>query len=195
MLDFISVLPFLYHDLDLKRNPDAPLEISKVEGGGIINSVNELIGEGVSPHKIVVGISFSGTSWTFKSNETNSNASASLAPPAGKIIKSKDEIPYYEICKAVQNDGWQVFQDPDELMGPYGFLPNDSNGNIRWVSYDDPVMAVIKANYILLTRLGGAFVSDVSMDDFRNACGGGVNPMLTAVAATFGIKASNSIVV
>ncbi|EFX83798.1 hypothetical protein DAPPUDRAFT_223236 [Daphnia pulex] len=88
---------------------------------------------------------------------------------------------FYEICSAVRNNGWKVFSDPTGKIGPYAVSPTDPK---TWVGYDDPVMAIVKSQFILSEGLGGAFLSDISYDDFRDTCGLGVNPITTAIYNT-----------
>jgi len=38
----------------------------------------------------------------------------------------------------------------------------------QWVGYDDPTIAVVKANYIMTNNLGGAMFWDLPSDDFRH---------------------------
>lgn len=45
-------------------------------------------------------------------------------------------------------------------------------------------MAIVKTNYIISKGLGGAYVFDLTFDDFRNKCGHGFNPMLTAISSS-----------
>lgn len=194
ILDFISVMTFKFHGhWEDKVYHHAPLyyrpgdDVVKIFNADF--AVKLLMWEGASLNKIVLGIPFFGTTWALKSRDTKPMAPARHSAVAGKILKSREKMAYHEICEAIQNDGWQVFQDPDRKMGPYAVSPPGTNQR-TWVGYDDPEMAVIKANYILSKGLGGAYVWDISQDDFRNICGNGFNPMLTALANTLGVGAS-----
>lgn len=198
MLDFIGVMAFnyyqnlggpyshVYHHAPLFHEPGKFL-INTLNADYV---VNELISEGASPSKIVLGIPIFGTTWAVSSNDTKLMASAVGKGAMGELLGSQVEMSYCEICRAVRYDGWQVFQDPDKKLGPYAISPA-SNNERTWVGYDDPEMAVVKANYILSKGLGGAYVWDVSQDDFRNFCGQGSNPMLTTLANSLGTRASN----
>lgn len=194
ILDFISVMTFKYHGhWEEKVYHHAPLYHRP--GDDVIQIFNAdfavrlLMWEGASLNKIVLGIPFFGMTWALETKDTKPMALASHSAVAGKVLKSKEKMAYYEICEAIRNEGWQVFRDHDGKMGPYAVSPPSPNKR-TWVGYDDPDMVVVKANYILSKGLGGAYVWDVSQDDFRNTCGYGYNPMSTALAKTLGVRAS-----
>jgi GH18 family chitinase len=70
--------------------------------------------------------------------------------------------------------------------GPYAY--SAAAAGATWTAFDDPASALTKVNYIKSKRLGGAMVWDVTMDDYTNACGGGANPILTAISQNLGIS-------
>ena len=123
-------------------------------------------------------------SWTIKS-------ATSAVPPApangaglvGTYTGQPGVLGYQEICLNVKNNGWKVVQDPLGKMGPYAY----SNANLNWVGYDDPAFAIVKSKYLVSMGLGGAMVWDISTDDFGNLCGGGANPIITAISQAIGI--------
>ncbi|KAI9552833.1 hypothetical protein GHT06_020715 [Daphnia sinensis] len=144
-------------------------------------SVNYWIAKGMPASKINMGIPLYGMNWQLTSATTTPPAPASGAGVAGPYTGTPGSMAYYEICSAVRSNGWQVFQDPTQAIGPYAVSPTSPK---TWVGYDDPAMAIVKSNYILSKGLGGAMVWDISMDDFKNTCLAGANPILTAISNT-----------
>ncbi len=140
--------------------------------------------KGIPAGKIVVGIPVYGTGWTLASNDIVPPALAKGSSPPGNITKKSGMMNYYEICHVIRTAGWKSFPDPSGAMGPYAVSPTSPK---IWVGYDDPAMAIVKSQYILSKGLGGAFVWTVDMDDFRNICHGGVNPILTAISKSLNV--------
>jgi chitinase len=141
---------------------------------------------GLLASKINLGIPLFGLSWTLGRSQSSSNSfvppiSAVGVGPPGDIMGVNNTMSFYEICSAVRNNGWKVFSDPTGKIGPYAVSPTDPK---TWVGYDDPAMAIVKSQFILSEGLGGAFLSDISYDDFRDTCGLGVNPITTAIYNT-----------
>ena len=68
--------------------------------------------------------------------------------------------------------------DVDPVGSPYTW------GENNWAGYDNAVSAAKKTEYIKANKLGGAIVWDISMDDFHNDCGGGVNPLINSIVDT-----------
>ncbi len=141
---------------------------------------------GLLASKINLGIPLFGLSWTLARSQSSSNSfvppiSAVGVGPAGDITGANNTMAFYEICSAIRNNGWKVFSDPDKKIGPYAVSPTDPK---TWVGYDDPAMAIVKSQFILSKGLGGAFLWDISYDDFRDSCGLGVNPITTAIYNT-----------
>lgn len=167
-----------------KADHDAPLYNRPwdIENKSVDFVVSHWIKKGFPPNKIILTIPLSGHSWTLSSNDSTPPAPARGRGPPQKYTKRSGLMSYLEICHALKTENWQVFQDPGKRMGPYAVSPERENKT--WVSYDDPTMATIKSEYILAKELGGAAVVDISYEDFRNRCGGGNNPMLTAIQKT-----------
>lgn len=150
-------------------------------------SVNYLIKKGMPSDMINLGIPLYGRTWTMATL-----ASVDSEPPAeaegpgdgGDFTMQPGFLGYHEICYAVKENGWEVFDDPDHLNGPYAVSPFSPK---TWVGYDDPEMAAVKANYVIDNQLGGSMVWDISTDDFANLCGGGNNPIMKSVSETMGV--------
>ena len=98
---------------------------------------------------------------------------------------------YNEICSAIRDRMWEVKNGTRKEMGSYAVAPIRQKKNSRtWVGYDGPVMAVVKSKYILSKGLGGAFVWEISMDDHKDNCEDGKNPIMTSISKTLNIGIS-----
>jgi len=189
-MDFINIMFYEMHGTwDPWADNFAPLYKRSWETTSTINidyMVKYYISKGLAPSKVVMGLPIYGSQWTLK-------AGAGLDPPkttstgAGKpgpFLGDSGSLSYSEICYNVKTKGWKVVQDPKNQTGPYAYSPTNP---IIWVGYDDPGFSIVKSKYALANGLGGVMVWDISQDDFKNLCGGGVNPMLTAISqAIFG---------
>lgn len=145
--------------------------------------VSYWLNKGLSAAKINVGIPFFGNSWKMSSTARIPPASASGPGPAGEFTKTKGVLAYYEICRNIFNQKFEVNQYSRHCHGPIARSRDEKIAH-NWVSYDDISMVRLKAKYILKRNLGGAVVWDVSMDDFRNLCRNGNNPLLTNIYRT-----------
>lgn len=143
------------------------------------SSVDHWIQNGLVPSKINLGIPLYGRSWKLASDVTAPPAPAT-GPGAAGPWGEEGYLSYLEICLAIKNDGWQVVQDPNLLNGPYALSPTNV---VNWVGYDDVAMVTEKSRFVLAHKLGGAMVWEVSLDDFQDSCGGGINPLLKAISS------------
>lgn len=182
--DFINLMSYDMHgSWETQVNHHAPLyqRAYDTSTNNIDYVVNYYISKGYPASKIILGIPLYGRSWTLSSTTTTPLAPASGAGAQGTYTREAGLLAYYEICANVKSAGWQVFQDSTGAAGPYSVSPTSPK---IWVGYDDAAMATKKAQYVLAKGLGGAMVWDVSMDDFRNTCGAGANPVMTAIKST-----------
>lgn len=185
-LDFINLMTYDFHGSSwepTKADHHSPLRKRSGETTNLNSdfAVNYWIGKGMPAAKINMGIPLYGQSWKLSSNVITPPASASGSAPAGPFTGQVGFLAYYEICNFVRTAGWQVVQDPSQAIGPYAVSQTSPK---TWVGYDDPAMATLKTNYIKSKGLGGAMVWDISMDDFRNTCAAGANPVTTAIYKT-----------
>ena len=189
-VDFVNLRTFFYHGSWEPKIADhhsplrkRPWETNNLNSEYAVTYWTEL---GLLSSKINLGVPLFGLSWILSQGLSSNNivppASAVSVGPAGDFL---DEQPgtmaFYEICAAIRNKGWQVFSDPDQRIGPYAVSGNEPK---TWVGYDDPSMAIIKSQFILSKGLGGAFLWDISNDDFRNTCQLGSNPITRAIYNT-----------
>ncbi|XP_032795563.2 chitotriosidase-1 [Daphnia magna] len=184
--DFINLMTFDMHVGWEGWEPDmadhhAPLRKRSFEtiDYNVESSVHHWITNGLSASKINLGMPLYGRSWKLASAVTTPPAPAVGVGAPGPFTEDEGYLSYFEICQAVQNEGWQVVQDPDQFIGPYALSPTDV---VNWIGYDDIPMLTTKSNYVLSKGLGGAMAWDISSDDYRGACGAGMNPLLTAIS-------------
>ncbi|XP_057381047.1 chitotriosidase-1-like [Daphnia carinata] len=182
-VDFINLMTY---DIHGSWEPDmadhhAPLRKRSFEttNNNVEDSVDFWLANGLSASKINLGMPLYGRTWKLASAMTTPPAPAVGAGAPGPITNEEGFVGYFEICQAVQNEGWQVVQDPDQYIGPYALSPTDV---VNWIGYDDVTMLTTKSNYVLSKGLGGAMAWDISMDDYRGVCGAGMNPLLTAIS-------------
>ncbi|XP_064104243.1 LOW QUALITY PROTEIN: probable chitinase 10 [Macrobrachium nipponense] len=137
-------------------------------------AVKHWVESGAAPSKIMLGISFYGRSWTLAGPDKFPGALASAAGLPGPLLKVPGTSAYYELCLAENHYDWPKFtRDGGTFLTLYD----------QWISFDDIDDIRNKAKYVLEAELGGVMVWDVSLDDFRNLCGDGVNPLLSAITS------------
>lgn len=152
-------------------------------------TVNYWIDKGFPSEKLILGISPLGYTWSLLTNETVTPPVPAFGPGKGqKYTIFGMWMSYLEVCLAVQNDGWQMFQE--DQIGSYAVSPVGADNRI-WASFDSQSMVTIKSKYIIAKGLGGALIWDVGYEDFRNKCGAGANPMITAIRKTLMENADN----
>ncbi len=160
-------------------NHHAPLRLQAGDKSGSCAecAVNHWINKGFALNKIILSIPLYGRAWILPS---------AFSGHSGSVW------PYYEICNQMKwnEEKWRVFKDPTQKVGPYAISQDPFNR--VWVGYDDPAMAIVKTKYILEKRLGGVAVWEISMDDSRNVCGNGVNPIMIAISNIILNKPQNS---
>lgn len=182
-LDFINLMSYDMHGTwEAMADHHAPLYKRSWETSTTNNIdyvVKYYISKGFPASKINLGIPVYGQAWTLSTSTKTPPAPASGPASAGPITAQQGFLAYSEICLNVLTKSWTVVRDTNGKMGPYAYSPTSP---VQWVGYDDPAFAVVKSNYVLSIGLGGAMVWDISEDDFLNLCGGGANPLLTAIS-------------
>ena len=182
-VDFVNLRTFFYHGSWEPKIADhhsplrkRPWETNNLNSEYAVTYWTEL---GLLSSKINLGVPLFGLSWTL------SPATVNYTPPVptavGMGLTPAGILAFHFICDAVRDDSWKEFSDPNEMIGPYAV-----SQNLRkiWVGYDDPAMAVVKSKFIQSQGLGGAYLMDISYDDFHGSCGLGSNPITTAVYDT-----------
>ena len=185
-VDFINLMSYDLHGSWEPESADHHAPLSKrswdetpftVEDG-----VEYWIANGLTAAKINLGIPLYGRSWKLSSEVTSPPAPAKGAGSPGPFTSESGYMAYFEICEALQNDDWYITEDPEQLNGPYAVSPASDVRSQNWVGYDDVAMVTKKSNYVISRGLGGAMVWEISLDDFRDSCGFGSNPLLSAIS-------------
>ena len=153
-------------------------------------SVSYWISQGASPSKLIMGIPLYGQSWTLTSSTIAPPAPANGPGTTGPYTGQAGYLGYNEICNKIKSNGWVKASDPKGLNGPWAY----SLTSKQWVGFDDAAMATAKTNYAQAKGLGGVMVWDISTDDFQNTCGGGKNPIITAISAAASATGTTTVV-
>ncbi|KAL5281574.1 Cht3 family protein [Megaselia abdita] len=178
--DWIAVMTYDFHgQWDKKTGHVAPLYHHPEDDYDYFNSnfsLNYWIEKGAPSRKIVMGMPLYGQSFSLENTFNNGlNAKAPGPGTAGEFTRAAGFLAYYEICDRIRSQGWSVVQDPKGRMGPYAHKGN------QWVSFDDQAMLRKKSQLVRQMNLGGGMVWALDLDDFKNRCGEGVHPLLTAI--------------
>ncbi|XP_050082117.1 probable chitinase 10 [Anopheles aquasalis] len=178
--DWIAVMTYDFHgQWDKQTGHVAPLYYHPEDEIDFFNanySINYWIQKGAPSRKIVMGMPLYGQSFQLADTKKNGlNAKAPGAGQAGEFTKAAGFLAYYEICDRIQNKEWTVVQDELQRMGPYAYKGN------QWVSFDDKEALLRKVQFIRAMDLGGGMIWALDLDDFKDRCGQGSHPLLTAI--------------
>jgi len=130
--------------------------------------------------KLVVGAPFYGRTYTLgdpKNNNLHANIVKYLGGgEPGNITNAKGFMSYYEICLRLMDpaEGWVRRYDD---VGKVPFTHKDR----QWIGYEDTDSLKIKMDFIKARGYAGAMTWALDMDDFRNVCGGGHNPLMKVI--------------
>uniref|UniRef100_A0A182LZU2 Chitinase n=1 Tax=Anopheles culicifacies TaxID=139723 RepID=A0A182LZU2_9DIPT len=178
--DWIAVMTYDFHgQWDKQTGHVAPLYYHPEDEIDFFNanySINYWIEKGAPSRKIVMGMPLYGQSFQLADTKKNGlNAKAPGPGQAGEFTRAAGFLAYYEICDRIQNKGWTVVQDDLQRMGPYAYKGN------QWVSFDDKESLLRKVQFIRAMDLGGGMIWALDLDDFKDRCGQGSHPLLTAI--------------
>ena len=134
-------------------------------------AVNHWIRKGMPPSKIALGMATYGRAFKLTNPGNNGlGAAASGNPPAGKYTRESGFLAYYEVC----TKGLTVVSN-NVTLSPYGY-----SGNL-WVGFEDVDSLKQKVDFLKGRGLRGAMFWSMDLDDFKNVCGHGKYPLLSAV--------------
>ena len=184
-LDFINVMDYDFNGWPWTTKTANNASLNDGTTNRVTNSIDYYLSQGISALKINMGIPTYGHTWVLSSSNTGYNAPASGPGAAGYATGEEGVLTYYEICLAIQNNGWTKV-DATQDNGPYAY--SAAAAGATWTGYDDVTSTLIKLDFIKAQGLGGAMVWDVSMDDFGNLCGEGYNPLMTTISKSLGIS-------
>uniref|UniRef100_A0A0K8T1H2 GH18 domain-containing protein n=1 Tax=Lygus hesperus TaxID=30085 RepID=A0A0K8T1H2_LYGHE len=182
-LDWVGLMAYDYHGpWDRKTGHVAPLHHHNGDVSPRFNvdfSINYWLSKGLRKDKLVLGMPMYGKSFTL-ANPSNNGLNAPISGPGrgGPITNAGGTLAFYEICSSVKRYHWNIKRESDGSMGPYAFKGD------QWVSYDDISDIKKKSELIKSMGLGGGMVWTPAFDDFKNTCGCGRYPLLTALSST-----------
>lgn len=146
----------------------------------IVASVEAYIKAGMPAHKINVGFSLYGHSFTLADiNDVNLGAKTVGAGSATELTRTKGVLAYYEICSRAWKHETAWYKSKTKTS-----YASDEYG--VWVSFDDPKSLTYKLYYLLQKyNLNGVSVWSMDFDDFTGTfCNAGKYPFLRQIGAT-----------
>jgi len=182
--DYINLMSFDYHTATSDPVTGINSALYEPPGGNpndtTLNtnySVNQWLDGGVPPSKLLIGIPMYGRTYTLVNPEDHGiGAPISGNGAPGSLTSEPGFLTYYEKCMTP----WSDTVTDDDVGYTYAYYGNN------WVSYDDVKTAITKAKYVVDKGLAGTMIWSVESEDFRNICGEGENPRLTAINEVFG---------
>ena len=172
ILDWINLMAYdLHGKWEKKTGHHTALEGIPGEKLTVSYAVNHWIKEGMPPSKIALGMATYGRAFKLTNPGNNGLGAAALGnPPAGKYTRESGVLSYYEIC----TKGLTVVSK-NVALSPYGY-----SGNL-WVGFEDANSLKRKVDFLKGRGLRGAMYWAIDLDDFKNVCGQGKYPLLSAV--------------
>lgn len=184
--DFINLISYWQNPFQSYADYPAPIyrQPNEINSYSVDTTVQYYLNNGCSPAKINLVFPLSGGAWLLSGSSTSPPAQCSGPAPAGPFTGSPGTLSYCEICSKVRNNSWIKVRDSSNQRGCYAYSPNaySSSNPIQWAGFDDPEYASAKCTYAFSKGLGGISVLDMGQDDFRNTCGDGKNPVMTAIS-------------
>ncbi|XP_055551266.1 acidic mammalian chitinase-like [Wyeomyia smithii] len=145
------------------------------------------IATGISPAKIILGVSANGHSFKLADSTVNALRSRTVGPgPAQKYTLEKGTLSYLEACELAREGGWTTVWDT-RALAYYTYK------GTTWLSYESQASLEAKLNLARENSIGGVGMWNVEGDDVRNVCGGGKYTLLSYIAEAL-ISGSDSTV-
>lgn len=171
--DFVNIMTYDFNGWQ-KSGPvglNAPLYSSLNDAGAQIgNNIDSFMSiflatNGVARSKVILGIPTYGHVYTL------ANAANTAVYSAGYPSGFED---YNSVCQKINRNQYKSVLDSYQ-KAPYAF------SGTRWVGYESPASAAIKAQYIKDKSLGGAMFWSLESDDYENICVGGKFAIISTV--------------
>ncbi|CAC5409184.1 E3.2.1.14 [Mytilus coruscus] len=176
-LDFINLMAydlhgswekFLGHNSPLYARSDESTEQKKLNQD---YAVNLWLNGGTPKEKLILGLGLYGRSFKMFSSAHALGSPAAGAGTQGPYTREGGFLSFYEVCQNLAKGWTRVWNDEQKV--PYAYKGD------QWVGYDDLESIQIKADYIRQNGLGGSMIWAIDLDDFRNSCGLGINPLMS----------------
>lgn len=128
--------------------------------------IKTLLGQGVTPGKIVVGAAMYGRGWTGVNGYTDGNPFTGTATGPVKGTWENGVVDYRQIVNEYMGNAWTYLYD-DVAEAPAVF--NAATGDL--ITFDDARSVKAKGQYVLANQLGGLFAWELDADngDILNA--------------------------
>ena len=128
--------------------------------------VKALLGQGVTPGKIVVGAAMYGRGWTGVKNSQAGNPFTGTATGPVSGTWENGVVDYRDIVNNRMGAGWEQGYD-ESAEAPYVFKA--SSGDL--ITFDNDRSVKAKGQYVLANQLGGLFAWEIDADngDILNA--------------------------
>ncbi|CAL4096915.1 unnamed protein product [Meganyctiphanes norvegica] len=178
-LDFINLMTYDFHGAwEKQTGHNTPLSVRPAETGewrlfNLESSVSTWLTLGAPAHKLVLGLATYGRTFTLADvTSTGLDAPTTGGGKAGRYTQQQGILGYYEICSTIGD--WDMFFDKD-VAAPWAVKGN------QWIGFDDAESITTKSKWGKSLGLGGAMIWSLETDDFRNICGQGSFPLLSAI--------------
>ncbi|CAL4096918.1 unnamed protein product [Meganyctiphanes norvegica] len=178
-LDFINLMTYDFHGAwEKQTGHNTPLSVRPSETGkwrffNLESSVSTWLSLGAPAHKLVLGLPTYGRTFTLADvTSTGLDAPSTGGGKAGRYTQQQGILGYYEICSTIGD--WDMFFD-ENVAAPWAVKGN------QWIGFDDAESITIKSKWGKSLGLGGAMIWSLETDDFRNICGQGSFPLLSAI--------------
>ncbi|XP_055601031.1 chitinase-like protein 4 isoform X1 [Uranotaenia lowii] len=187
-LNFVNVMAFdLYTYMNFVTGHNAPInpspsEISSTDRQFNMNAIlTGWIEAGISPQKLVLGISANGHSFKLANPDSNKPFVRTTGPgPNGPYTNERGVLSYLEVCEQLRSGGWtQVWDSVQEAHYAY-------NSNL-WVSYENIHAVQTKVLFARTYSIAGVGLWAMEGDDIKNVCGAGASPLLSTAYAMLDI--------
>ncbi|CAG0917165.1 unnamed protein product [Notodromas monacha] len=134
---------------------------------------------GCPVEKIIIGVPFYGRTYKLGSADNHELGAPVIkwenGGEPGPFTRARGFMSYYEICSAMKTDG-----DWPDRWDDVGLVPFTYKEKF-WTGYENTRSVGIKMDWIKQQGYGGGMTWAIDMDDFRNMCGEGKNPLMTVM--------------
>ncbi|XP_014676406.1 PREDICTED: chitotriosidase-1-like [Priapulus caudatus] len=145
------------------------------------NAVQHWKNHGADHHKLHLGLPTHAVTFHLPSSSSDRSLGAHASGPGHRSLYTQTEgmMAYFELCSNFvilehQHGCVDSTLQPD-MKVPYGYLED------QWFAYDHVGSFETKVSYLKSEHLGGAMISDISMDDFNHFCSVETYPLIRAV--------------
>ncbi|XP_053683679.1 acidic mammalian chitinase-like [Sabethes cyaneus] len=184
LVDYVNVMAFDLHAFwDAQTGHNAPVyraveETTRSERELNIDFIlTGWIATGISPSKIILGVSTNGHSFRLADASVNGIRDRTVgAGPEQKYTLKSGDLNYLEACEMVREGGWTTVWDT-RAQAYYTY-----KGTL-WVSFESQASLEAKMNLARSNSIGGLGMWNMEGDDVKNICGGGRFTLLSFIAS------------